>query len=129
MFTVDISVVPIAGITYTYSAFKRAFNSLCLNIISSSSGAYQMSGRKIWRDQRLAALKEAPVRSKYAEWEYASKEHWCDLLSIRGSFQLIAFLHESAVGIVGGLPTDEAGTVELGSMWVAPAARVQELGT
>lgn len=86
---------------------------------------------EIWKIQRLAALKEAPYafRSKFAEWENAPEEQWRERLSIHGSFQLIVFLHGTAVGMVGGLPTDEPRTAELVSMQVAPAARGSGVGS
>ena len=86
---------------------------------------------ELWRDQRLAALKEAPYAfgSRFSDWENASKERWCKRLSIPGACQLIAFLHGAPVGMAGSLRADdEPGTAVLVSMWVSPAERGNGVG-
>ncbi|KAI7969215.1 hypothetical protein EIK77_006120 [Talaromyces pinophilus] len=71
---------------------------------------------ELWKEQRLAALKEAPYAfgSKLAEWEDVPEQRW----------------HGKAVGMVGGILADEPGAevVDLVSLWVAPAARGHGVG-
>ncbi|RAO67855.1 uncharacterized protein BHQ10_003867 [Talaromyces amestolkiae] len=85
---------------------------------------------ELWKEQRLAALKEAPYafHSKLAEWENVPDERWRARLSIPDACQFLAFLDGKAVGMVGGLPTEDPELVELVSLWVAPAARGHRVG-
>jgi hypothetical protein len=70
---------------------------------------------ELWKEQRLAALKEAPYafHSKLAEWENMPEQRWRARLSILNACQLLAFLDGKAVGMVGGFLADEPEVVEL----------------
>ncbi|KAB8075879.1 acyl-CoA N-acyltransferase [Aspergillus leporis] len=85
---------------------------------------------EIWKHLRLAALIEAPYAfgSKLAEWRNAPEKQWRDRLCIPGAYQVIAFLHGTAVGMAGGLRTDKPEIAELVSMWVVPAVRGRGIG-
>ena len=87
---------------------------------------------ELWKEQRLAALKEAPYafQSKLAEWEHMPEQRWRARLSIPNACQFLAFLDSKAVGMVGGILADEpeAEVVELVSLWVDPAARGHGVG-
>ena len=85
---------------------------------------------EIWKDQRLAALRKAPYAfsSNLTEWENAPEQRWRDRLSICGSYQVVASLQGTIVGMAGGLLLTEPGVAELVSMWVAPAARGRGVG-
>lgn len=88
---------------------------------------------ELWKEQRLAALKEAPYafQSKLAEWEDVPEQKWRARLNIPNACQLLAFLDGKAVGMVGGflLADDEPEVVaELVSLWVSPAARGRGVG-
>ncbi|KAF3398793.1 hypothetical protein DPV78_007025 [Talaromyces pinophilus] len=87
---------------------------------------------ELWKEQRLAALKEAPYAfgSKLAEWEDVPEQRWRARLSIPNACQFLAFLDGKAVGMVGGILADEPGAevVDLVSLWVAPAARGHGVG-
>ncbi|KAJ5618951.1 Acyl-CoA N-acyltransferase [Penicillium lagena] len=85
---------------------------------------------EIWRHQRLAALTNAPYAfsSKIADWESAPEQRWRDRLSIHGGYQVVASLHDTIVGMAGGVLLDEPEVAELVSMWVDPAARGRGVG-
>lgn len=87
---------------------------------------------ELWKEQRLAALKEAPYAfgSKLAEWEDVPEQRWRARLSIPNASQFLAFLDGKAVGMVGGILANEPGAevVDLVSLWVAPAARGHGVG-
>jgi ribosomal protein S18 acetylase RimI-like enzyme len=78
-----------------------------------------------WRAVRLAALKEAPYAygSTYADWADAPEEQWRQRLG--GEFRnLLARVDGRPGGIASGVPAGEdAGIVEIVSMYVLPAAR------
>ncbi|PWI44473.1 GNAT family N-acetyltransferase [Streptomyces sp. ICBB 8177] len=86
----------------------------------------------LWRKLRLAALAEAPYAftSTLAEWQGSGdrEERWRARLSISGAHDLVALLDGLPVGMVSGVPGEEAESVELISMWVSPAARGRGVG-
>ena len=81
----------------------------------------------LWRGLRLAALSEAPYAfgSTLADWQGAGdrEQRWRDRLAIAGSHNLVAVLDGTPSGMAGGVPAGSAGTVEIISLWVDPAAR------
>jgi GNAT superfamily N-acetyltransferase len=85
---------------------------------------------KAWRELRLAALEEAPYAfgSQLADWVDAPEQRWRDRLSVPSAYQVIASLDGTPVGMAGGFLTDEPGTAELVSMWIAPPGRGQGVG-
>ncbi|HVK30838.1 MAG TPA: GNAT family N-acetyltransferase [Nocardioides sp.] len=86
----------------------------------------------LWRELRLAALAEAPEAfgSTLAEWsgDGDREDRWRARLSIPGARDFVVHLDGTAVGMVSGVPTDEARVVELISMWVSPARRGRGVG-
>jgi len=84
-----------------------------------------------WRQLRLAALAEAPYAfgSRLADWqgEGDREERWRARLGIPGSFDVVAVLDGEPAGMASGVPAG-AGTAELISMWVSPAARGHGIG-
>ncbi|KGO47882.1 Acyl-CoA N-acyltransferase [Penicillium expansum] len=80
---------------------------------------------EVWKYQRLAALTKAPdaFSSKLADWKNASEQQWRNRLSRCGSYQVVASLQGTIVGMAGGVTLAEPGVAELISMWVAPAGR------
>src|SRR5258708_39179395 len=80
----------------------------------------------LWRAIRLNALAEAPhaFGSTLASWTGVGdkEERWRQRLTTV-PLNIVAFLNDSAVGMVSGTALDQGGTVELISMWVAPSAR------
>jgi ribosomal protein S18 acetylase RimI-like enzyme len=81
----------------------------------------------LWRELRLHALTEAPYAfgSRLTDWQGDGdrEERWRARLAIPGSYNLVVSVDGNAVGMASGVPTDEAGTVELISMYVAPHGR------
>ncbi len=86
----------------------------------------------VWRELRLTALAEAAYAfgSTLAEWQgNGDREHrWRGRLEIPGSHNVVAVLDGHPVGMVSGVPAEEADSVELISMWVSPAVRGQGVG-
>lgn len=86
----------------------------------------------LWRELRLAALADAPAAfgTQLASWqgEGDREERWRARLAIPGSYNIVAVLDEKPVGMASGVPSPEAGVVELISMWVAPTARGRGVG-
>ncbi|MFI7103194.1 GNAT family N-acetyltransferase [Streptomyces sp. NPDC050161] len=78
----------------------------------------------LWRDARLAALAEAPhsFKSRLKDWRCGGEERWRARLAMPGAHNVVALLHEQAVGMASGLPVN-SGTCELRSVWVSPEAR------
>lgn len=80
----------------------------------------------LWRAVRLNALAEAPhaFGSTLASWTGVGdqEERWRQRL-VAVPLNIVAFLNDSAVGMVSGTALDQSGTVELISMWVAPSVR------
>ncbi|HSE07058.1 MAG TPA: GNAT family N-acetyltransferase [Nocardioidaceae bacterium] len=87
---------------------------------------------RVWRTLRLAALAEAPYAfgSTLADWQGAGdlETRWRSRLGICGSHNVVATLCGEPVGMASGVPSDDAGAVELISMWVSPAGRGQGVG-
>jgi ribosomal protein S18 acetylase RimI-like enzyme len=77
---------------------------------------------------RLAALTEAPdaFGSTLAEWRDASEQRWRNRVAV-APLNLVASLDGSDVGMLSGIE-EIPGTVEVISVWVAPAARGQGVG-
>ncbi|MEV4350596.1 GNAT family N-acetyltransferase [Actinoplanes sp. NPDC049596] len=86
----------------------------------------------VWRELRLAALAEAPYAfgSRLADWQGDGDraERWQGRLGLAGSHNVVALLDGEPVGMASGVPAEEAGVVELISMWVSPAARGRGVG-
>lgn len=87
---------------------------------------------RLWRGLRLAALAEAPgaFGSTLAEWsgDGDREERWRDRLSIPGARDFVVLLDGAPAGMVSGVPTTDAGVVELISLWVDPGARGRGVG-
>lgn len=87
---------------------------------------------KIWRELRLTALAEAPdaFGARLADWQGDGDraERWRGRLAIPGSYNIVAMLDGEPVGMASGVPTDEAGVVELISMYVTPSGRGRGVG-
>jgi ribosomal protein S18 acetylase RimI-like enzyme len=83
-----------------------------------------------WRELRLRALAEAPYAfgSRLEDWQDAHEARWRQRLSLPDSYNLIARLDGRPVGMVSGVPAEEAGAAELISMWVAPDLRGRGVG-
>jgi GNAT superfamily N-acetyltransferase len=83
-----------------------------------------------WRDLRLAALADAPYAfaSQLSDWQGVGEERWRARLKVPGSHNIVAVLDDQRVGMASGMPTAEAGVVELTSMWVSPTARGRGVG-
>ena len=84
-----------------------------------------------WRAIRLEALAEAPdaFASRLADWEHAPPDRWRARLERRGSLHLVAFDGDAAVGMVSGMPGDDASTAWLLSMYVTASARGRGVGS
>ncbi|SCF47284.1 GNAT family N-acetyltransferase [Micromonospora mirobrigensis] len=84
----------------------------------------------LWRELRLAALAESPhaFGSRLADWRDAGDDRWRARLALVGSVNLVALLDGVPVGMASGVPGDGDRTVELISMWVAPAGRGRGVG-
>ena len=80
-----------------------------------------------WRSLRLRALADAPYAfgSRLADWELADESTWRARLELPDSFNVVALLDETPVGMAGGVPGDTASTAQLVSMYVAADARGQ----
>ncbi|HXY91768.1 MAG TPA: GNAT family N-acetyltransferase [Acidimicrobiia bacterium] len=82
------------------------------------------------RDMRLAALEESPAAFASAYDTEASRtdREWTERAQLGAvGFDRVTFfavVHDGIVGLIGGFRPDTGGsTVELVSMWTAPAAR------
>src|SRR5687767_1541582 len=86
---------------------------------------------KLWREVRLAALRDAPYAfgSTLAEWtdQGDTQSRWRDRLEAV-PLNLVAIADGTAVGQASGTPIREDGRVEVISMWVAPTSRGQGIG-
>lgn len=86
---------------------------------------------RLWRGLRLVALREAPSAfgSTLAQWQGAgdTQERWRARLT-DVPYNVVAYLDGEPAGIVSGTQPDDAHTVELISMWVAPFARGRGVG-
>ena len=87
---------------------------------------------RVWREIRLAALRDAPEAfgSTSDEWEDADEARWRARLE-DVPLHALADLDGRPAGVVSATvsaPPDETGPVELISMWVAPFARGRAVG-
>jgi ribosomal protein S18 acetylase RimI-like enzyme len=87
---------------------------------------------QVWRRLRLAALEEAPYAfmSRLADWQGPAdtEERWRARLAGPNTHDLVAEDGGSPVGMASGIETEDPGTVDLISMWVAPGARGRGVG-
>lgn len=76
-----------------------------------------------FRDVRLRSLADSPEAfgSRYDDWVTAPEQRWRSRLTAV-PLTLLARAQDETVGVVSGVPDGEE-SVELISMWVAPAAR------
>lgn len=81
----------------------------------------------LWRELRLYALTEAPYAfgARLSDWQGDGdrEERWRARLAVPGSYNLVASVDGKAAGMASGVLTDQAETVELISMYVAPHGR------
>lgn len=81
---------------------------------------------RLFRELRLEALREAPYAygSTLAQWQGDgdTEERW-RLRLTDVPFNVIAYLHDAAAGLVSGTAPTADGVVELISLWTAPFAR------
>jgi len=84
---------------------------------------------QVFRNLRLAALADAPraFGSTHDQWRDAGEQRWRDRIAAV-ALNLVAEHDAAPVGMVSGTGPDPEGTVELISMWVAPAARQHGVG-
>ena len=84
---------------------------------------------EVFRDLRLAALADAPraFGSTLDQWRDADERRWRERIGAV-ALNLVAERDAAPVGMVSGTGPDPEGTVELISMWVAPAARQHGVG-
>ena len=84
---------------------------------------------EVFRDLRLAALADAPraFGSTLDQWRDADERRWRERIGAV-ALNLVAERDAAPVGMVSGTGPDAEGTVELISMWVAPAARQHGVG-
>jgi ribosomal protein S18 acetylase RimI-like enzyme len=81
---------------------------------------------RLFREVRLEALREAPYafESTLESWqgEGDTESRWRARLA-DVPFNVIAYFESRLAGMASGTKPDEAGEIELISMWVAPFAR------
>ena len=79
---------------------------------------------EVVRDLRLRALRDAPAafESTYEGEQGRSEEEWRAWLTRPTGVTVVATLNGQPAGLAGGY-VEEAGHVELVSMWVTPSAR------
>jgi GNAT superfamily N-acetyltransferase len=79
---------------------------------------------EVVRDLRLRALRDAPAafESTYEGEQGRSEKEWRAWLTRPTGVTVVATLNGQPAGLAGGY-VDEAGHVELVSMWVTPSAR------
>ncbi|HEV7934562.1 MAG TPA: GNAT family N-acetyltransferase [Actinomadura sp.] len=86
---------------------------------------------QIWRDVRLAALRDAPdaFHSTLEREQAYDQARWRDMAKPAWGVKVVAFAGDSPVGVVGGYVCQEVeGAVDLFGMWVSPAARGSGVG-
>jgi len=83
----------------------------------------------LWRDVRLAALAEAPQAFKHRieDWHRGGEERWRAGFTSPGTYNIVAFKHDRAVGMARGIPVG-TDVCELRSVWVSPEARGRQVG-
>src|SRR5437899_2608952 len=86
---------------------------------------------RLWREVRLAALTDAPYAfsSTLAQWsgDGDAEERWRKRLD-DVPLNLVALVDDVAVAQASGTAVDDAGRVEVISMWVAPDLRGAGVG-
>ncbi|MBO1753749.1 N-acetyltransferase [Allobranchiibius sp. CTAmp26] len=84
---------------------------------------------RVWREVRLAALRDAPEAfgSTSAEWEDADEARWRARL-VDVPLHALADLDGLPAGVLSATAPDETGRLEFISMWVAPFARGRAVG-
>ncbi|HEY9368601.1 GNAT family N-acetyltransferase [Streptomyces sp.] len=85
----------------------------------------------LWRDVRLAALTDAPhaFKARLDDWSRGGETQWRERLTAPGTYNLVAVLDDSPVGVARGVPRGGAAdVVELRSVWVGPEARGRGVG-
>jgi ribosomal protein S18 acetylase RimI-like enzyme len=85
---------------------------------------------EIFRDVRLAALREAPYAfgSTLAREEALTEEHWRKRLADEDRVRLVAQLDDRVVATVGVGPSTYSRAADLTSMWVDPDVRHRGIG-
>ncbi|SFI71698.1 Acetyltransferase (GNAT) family protein [Amycolatopsis sacchari] len=83
----------------------------------------------VFRDLRLASLRDAPeaFETPLADWLHADERRWRRRLT-DVPYTMCAEWEGRPAGVVCGTAPDEAGEVELISLWVAPAVRGHGVG-
>lgn len=83
----------------------------------------------VFREVRLAALTEAAdtFGSSLREWRDATEARWRQRLE-QVPLNVLAEIGGEPAGLASGTGPDEAGLVELISMWVVPSARGKGVG-
>jgi GNAT superfamily N-acetyltransferase len=81
------------------------------------------------RDLRLRALRDTPAafESRYEDEQHRPEAGWREWLERPTGISAVASLDGQAAGLVGGF-IEEAGHVELVSMWVVPTVRGHGVG-
>lgn len=86
----------------------------------------------LWRDARLAALRDAPhaFKVRLSDWPTGGEEEWRARFGRRDAVHVVAVSADGRpVGLAGGLPSPgRDGVGELRSLWVAPEARGRRTG-
>ncbi|MFE6747569.1 GNAT family N-acetyltransferase [Kitasatospora purpeofusca] len=86
----------------------------------------------LWRDARLAALRDAPhaFKVRLSDWPTGGEEAWRARFARRDAEHLVAVSADGRpVGLAGGLPAPgRGGAAELRSLWVGPEARGRRTG-
>ncbi|MFD7413764.1 GNAT family N-acetyltransferase [Kitasatospora purpeofusca] len=86
----------------------------------------------LWRDARLAALRDAPhaFKVRLSDWPTGGEEEWRARFARRDAVHVVAVSADGRpVGLAGGIPSPgRDGVGELRSLWVAPEARGRRTG-
>ncbi|KAB8163814.1 GNAT family N-acetyltransferase [Streptomyces sp. 3MP-14] len=101
-----------------------AAGGVTLRVVGGGAGDWPL-----WRDARLAALREAPeaFTPRLADWENGERARWRARLTLPGAHNLVAVRAGRPVGLARGVPA-RPGVAELRSVWVARAARGRGVG-
>jgi ribosomal protein S18 acetylase RimI-like enzyme len=83
----------------------------------------------LWREVRLAALRDAPqaFKSRLQDWHSGGEELWRARLKMPDAYNIVALLDGRAGAMASGLPGD-SGAYELRSVWVSPRTRGRGIG-
>ncbi|WP_063794905.1 GNAT family N-acetyltransferase [Kitasatospora sp. MBT66] len=86
----------------------------------------------LWRDARLAALRDAPhaFKVRLSDWPTGGEEEWRARFARRDAVHVVAVSADGRpVGLAGGIPSPgRDGAAELRSLWVGPEARGRRTG-